>query len=55
MEGSFAFKYLVITEYADRFLVFRPERNFSAAFGTDRDEFLAHVDPHADRVFSFRL
>jgi hypothetical protein len=55
MERSFVFEYLMITEYAGGFLVFRPERDLSAAFGADRDELLAHIDPHPDRVFSFRL
>jgi hypothetical protein len=55
MERPFPFEYLVIAEYANRFPIFRPERYLSAAFGADRDEFLAHIDPYPDRIFSFRL
>jgi hypothetical protein len=55
MERSFPFKDLVIAKNADRFLLFRPQRYFPAAFWAERDELPAHIDPYADRVFPFRL
>jgi hypothetical protein len=54
MERSFPFEHFVITKNTDRFLFFRPERYLTAAFGADRDKLLAHIDPYADRIFSFR-
>jgi hypothetical protein len=54
MERPLPFEHLVIAKNADRFLLPGPERYLTAAFWADRDEFLAHIDPYADRIPAFR-